>query len=209
MTPAGRRPGPTTTSATILAAARELFARSGYQATTMRGVAERAGVNQALVRHFYGTKRQLFMAAIEFPAEPLREIIATLAESSREHLGERMAGVFVRAWRDPSTSPQLQAVFRSAATTDEGSMMARRMAEDVVVPTVARMLRVEPARVAAALAQLLGFAFLSTIVRAEPLVGFDEQAAIALLAPTVQAYLDAPAQSARGDGPAMGRHGSD
>jgi len=190
MSPAGRRPGPTTTSAAILAAARDLFARSGYRATTVRRVAEVAGVNPALVRHFYGSKQQLFVAALEFPAEPLRQILSTLEESPREHLGERMVTIFVRAWRDPSTSQQLQAVFRSAAIDDEGSLLARRLVEDVIVPTVAATLRVEPQRVAAAMAQLLGYAFLSSILQAEPLAGLDEQAVVALLAPSVQAHLD-------------------
>lgn len=89
-----------------------------------------------------------------------------------------------------STSQQLQAVFRSAATDDEGSLLARRLVEDAIVPTVAGILGVGPARVAAAMAQLLGYAFLSTIVRAEPLAGLDEEALAALLAPSVRAHLD-------------------
>ncbi len=190
MPPAGRRPGPTTTSAAILAAARDLFARSGYRATTVRGVAELAGVNPALVRHFYGSKQELFVAALEFPAEPLHQILSTLEESPRESRGERVVTVFVRAWRDPSTSQQLQAVFRSAATDDKGSLLARRLVEDVIVPTVAGLLGVEPQRVAAAMAQLLGYAFLSAIVQAEPLAGLDEESVVALLAPSVQAQLD-------------------
>lgn len=189
MTSTGRRPGPTTTAAAILVAARELFAVAGYQATTIRAVAEQAGVNQALVRHFYGSKQQLFVAALEFPAEPLREMMRTLDESPPERVGESVVRVFVRAWRDPTTSQQLQAVFRSAAAGEEGATSARRMVEDLLVPTVVSMLGVEPRRVAGALAQLLGYAFLSTIVRAEPLTGLDEDAAVALLAPAIQAHL--------------------
>ena len=71
--------------------------------------------------------------------------------------------------------------------------MARRMAEDLIVPTVSRSLGIEPVRVAAAMAQLLGFAFLSTIVGAQPLAGLDDESAVALLAPTVQRYLVGPA----------------
>lgn len=189
MTPAGRRPGPTTTAAAILSAARDLFARSGYQATTIRAIAEQAGVNQALIRHFFGSKQQLFVAALEFPAEPLRQILATVEQSPREQLGESVVRVFVRAWRDPRTSQQLQAVFRSAAAGEDGATTARRLVEDMLVPTVARLLGVPPPRVAAAMAQLLGYAFLSTIVRAEPLAGLDEEAVITLLAPAVQAHL--------------------
>jgi AcrR family transcriptional regulator len=190
MTQAGRRPGPTTTDAAILAAARALFGRLGYRATTIRAVADEAGVNQALVRHFFGNKQQLFIAALQFPAEPLTRIMASLVEVPRERLGERLVGIFVGAWRDPETSQQIQAVFRSAATDPEGAVMARRMAEDVIVPTVSRTLGIEPVQVAAAMAQLLGFAFLSTIVGARPLAELDDSSAVALLAPTVQRYLD-------------------
>lgn len=190
MAAAGRRPGPTTTDAAILAAARELFGEVGYRATTIRGVAEAAGVNQALVRHFFGSKQQLFMAALQFPAEPLQEMAATLSGAPRDELGERMVRVFVRAWRNPATSRQLQAVFRSAATDEQGAAMARRMVEDMVIPTVTGRLGVEPGLVAAALAQLLGFGFLSSIVRAEPLASLDEESAVELLAPVVQHYLD-------------------
>lgn len=195
MSPAGRRPGPTTTDAAILAAARDLFGRLGYRATTMRAVAAVAGVNQALIRHFFGSKQQLFMAALRFPEEPLREVFAVLADAPRERLGEHLVTIFVRAWQDPATSGQIQAVFRSAASDEDGAAMARRMAEDLVVPMVAGTLGIEKVQVAAAMAQLLGYAFLSTIVGAEPLAGLDEAAAVALLAPTVQSYLDGSAQA--------------
>jgi AcrR family transcriptional regulator len=191
VSPAGRRPGPTTTDSEILAAARTLFGRLGYRATTIRAVAEAAGVNQSLVRHFFGSKQELFVAALRFPPEPLGAVLAALAESPREQLGERLVTVFVRAWRDPETSQQIQAVFRSAATDEQGAVMARRMAEDLIVPAVSKTLQIEPVQVAAAMAQLLGFAFLSAIVGAQPLAGLDEASAVALLAPSVQHHLDA------------------
>jgi AcrR family transcriptional regulator len=189
MTPAGRRPGRSTTASEILIAARELFARSGYQATTVRAIAERAGVNPALVGHFYGSKQRLFMAALEFPTEPMHQMLAALDEAPRDEIGERLVSIFVRAWRDPTTGQQLQAVFRSAATDPEGSMLARRLAETLAVPLIAKALGVRSERVAAVLAQLLGYAFLATIIEAEPLYSLDETAAVALLAPTVQRYL--------------------
>lgn len=196
MSSAGRRPGPTTTDTAILSAARDLFGRLGYRATTLRAVADAAGVNQSLIRHFFGSKQELFIAALQFPAEPLQQIRDVLADAPRERLGERVVEVFVRAWRDPATSPQLQAVFRSAASDEAGAVMARQLIEGVVVPTVAGTLGIEPVRVAGAMAQLLGYGFLATIVGAQPLVGLDESAAVALLAPTVQRYLDGPADQA-------------
>lgn len=56
----GRRPGNHPTRETILDAAEEAFARSGYAATTMREIAQQAHVNQALVHHYFGSKDELF-----------------------------------------------------------------------------------------------------------------------------------------------------
>lgn len=190
VTPAGRRPGPTTSDAAILAAARERFGRLGYRGTTIRAVAEDAGVNQALVRHFFGSKQQLFMAALEFPAEPLHHVLEVLGSSPADELGRRLTTVFVRAWRDPATSPQLRAVFRSASVDPEGATMVRQLVEEVVVPTVVGRLGAEAENVMAALAQLLGYSFLASIVGVQPLVEMEEEAVVGLIGPTVQRYLE-------------------
>src|SRR3978361_1274026 len=77
MARAGRRPGPTETPQAILAAARDLFAQRGYQATSVRAIAAAAGVNPALVHHYFGTKGDLFVAAMDLPVNPA-EMIKTL-----------------------------------------------------------------------------------------------------------------------------------
>ncbi|MBN1630836.1 MAG: helix-turn-helix transcriptional regulator, partial [Thermoleophilia bacterium] len=63
----GRRPGRTRTRAQILESARQQFADFGYEQTTIRGVAEQAGVDPALVMHYFGSKEGLFQAAIDWP----------------------------------------------------------------------------------------------------------------------------------------------
>jgi transcriptional regulator, TetR family len=54
----------------ILAVAREAFARGGYETTSVRSIATRAGVDQALVHRYFGTKQQLFLASLELPVDP-------------------------------------------------------------------------------------------------------------------------------------------
>lgn len=66
----GRRSGSPDTRAEILVAARAAFARSGLAGTTVRGVAEAAGVDSALVHHYFGTKQQLYLAALAIPVDP-------------------------------------------------------------------------------------------------------------------------------------------
>ncbi|CUR61447.1 hypothetical protein NOCA1240550 [metagenome] len=71
----GRRPGAPDTRAQVLDAARTSFAEKGFRATTIRAVAATAGVDPALVHHYFGTKDNLFLAALEMPVDP-RELLA-------------------------------------------------------------------------------------------------------------------------------------
>src|SRR5437762_9347060 len=58
----GRRPGNNPTRETILDAAEETFAKSGYAGTSLREIANKADVNQALLHHYFGSKDGLFKA---------------------------------------------------------------------------------------------------------------------------------------------------
>src|ERR1700744_619521 len=66
-TRSGRRRGPTTTRAAVLAAARQAFEENGYAATSLREVARRAGVDASLIVHFYGSQDGLLVAGGQWP----------------------------------------------------------------------------------------------------------------------------------------------
>lgn len=191
MARAGRRAGPTTTADDILAAGRELFAAQGYRGTSIRAVAARAGVTPALVHHFYGSKEGLFVAATRLPVNPA-ELVSTLVRAGpRSTFGERAVRAFVRAWRDPVTGPPLVAAFRTTLSSQEGSALFRRFAQDVMVPRIAALLEIPPFRVTAILSQLVGLAVGRDLVGIEPLAGATEDELVALFAPVVQSHLDA------------------
>ncbi|WP_243543996.1 TetR/AcrR family transcriptional regulator [Pseudodesulfovibrio tunisiensis] len=59
----------------ILLAAQEAFGQLGYSATTVKGVANRAGVSFGLVSHYFGSKQDLFLAA---GYDMAQRLIATL-----------------------------------------------------------------------------------------------------------------------------------
>ena len=186
----GRRPGPSSTRPEILAAARTLFAARGYHATTVRDIAADAGVNAALVHHYFGSKEQVFVAAMNLPLNPA-DLISRLRDGGpRAQLGERVVRLFARTWRDPATGQPLQALLRAAASTEQGATMMRQFVEDVMLPRVATELGVSRVRAAGAFSQLIGFALAATILRTEPLVSASEDEVVALLAPSVQRYLD-------------------
>jgi AcrR family transcriptional regulator len=189
MARAGRRPGPTSTPDAILTAARDLFAQRGYQATTMRAVASAAGVNAALVHHYFGTKQRLFVAALDLPIDPVEVIETLLAAGPREQFAERFVRFFVTAWRDPATGQALQAVLRSAASTEPGATMVRNLAENVLLERASAALGVSKLRVAAAMSHLIGLVLGATILAIEPLASASVDDLVELVAPAIQRYL--------------------
>jgi AcrR family transcriptional regulator len=85
----GRRPGRSDTRAEILAAARAEFAGRGFEGATVRGIARAAGVDPALVHHYFGSKEKVFLAAMEFPVDPAAVIERVLGDP--ESAGEALA----------------------------------------------------------------------------------------------------------------------
>jgi AcrR family transcriptional regulator len=186
----GRRPGPSSTREDILAAARQLFAQRGYQATTMRGIAAEAGVNAALVHHYYGSKEQLLIAAMNLPLNPA-DVIRELRDAGpRGQLGERLVRFFVRTWRDPQTGQPLQALLRAAASSDAGAATMRQFVENVMLARLTTLLDVPRLRLAGGFAQLIGFALVGIVIEIEPLASATEDELVALFAPTIQRYID-------------------
>ena len=70
----GRRPGTADTRGQILAAARETFSEKGFDKATIRGIARQAGVDPALVHHYFTSKEGMFVAAMELPINPANVI---------------------------------------------------------------------------------------------------------------------------------------
>jgi AcrR family transcriptional regulator len=100
----GRRAGDSGTREAILESARVQFAERGYDGATIRAIARAAGVDAALVHHFYGTKERLFAAAMELPVVPSEVITAALAETSRapdESAGEHLVRSALALWDSP------------------------------------------------------------------------------------------------------------
>jgi Transcriptional regulator len=65
------------TRALLLAAALRRFTQDGYDTTTVRQIAEDAGVNVALISRYFGSKEGLFEACLELAGEELQAAEAT------------------------------------------------------------------------------------------------------------------------------------
>jgi len=65
----------------ILDTAEELFADNGYAATSIRSIAEKSGVNPALVHYYFGNKKLLLQNVLERMLEPMGLAIAEMKNS--------------------------------------------------------------------------------------------------------------------------------
>jgi AcrR family transcriptional regulator len=186
----GRRPGRSSSRDDILAAARVLFGERGYDKASIRAIAGAAGVDPALVHHFFGAKEDLFAAAMEFPVDP-ETILPLILAGPRAEIGERLVRTFLRLWSDPRLRPQFVGIIRSATTSETGATLLRDFVTSQLFARVAAVLEVPGLNLNAAAAQLVGVVMFRYVLEMEPMASASDDELVALLAPTIQRYLDA------------------
>ncbi|TLQ44450.1 TetR/AcrR family transcriptional regulator [Streptomyces marianii] len=174
----------------ILEAAREEFAERGYDKTSVRGIAKAAGVDPALVHHYFGTKDEVFAAAIEVSFEPALVVPAILGEG-KDGVGERLARYFVGVWENPVSRAPLLAILRSALTHEAAAKVLRGFVLRRMLERIAADLDVPDPKFRAELAasHMIGIAILRYVVQVEPLATVDPEEIIEMVAPTLQRYL--------------------
>ena len=178
----------------ILLAAREEFSERGYEKTSVRGIAKAAGVDPALVHHYFGTKEQVFEAAVEVAAAPALSAPDALAEGSLEDVGERLTRFIFGVWENPATRMPILAIVRSAVTNETAATVFRRLVAAQLLRRIADQLDLPDAELRAELAaaQLVGTAMLRYVIKVEPLASTDIEQIIARVAPVVQSHLTGP-----------------
>jgi AcrR family transcriptional regulator len=191
--PAGTKAGTAETRDRILAAAREEFSARGYDKTSVRSIAKAAGVDSALVHHYFGTKEQIFGAAIELSFAPAMNIPDLVAAGGTDGMGERVARLMLQIWENPVSREPLLAIVRSAVTNETAAAVFRGMVSRRVLARLAGGLDVpDPEfRVQLAAAQLVGIIMLRYIVRVEPLASAPPEDVVAMVGPVLQRYLTA------------------
>ena len=185
----GRRGTGEDTRAQLLTAAREEFRAHGYDGATVRRIAERAGVDAAMVNHWFGGKDSLFTASLEVPVDP-----ATIRErvlpGDPGLLGERIVRRFLAIWDGTGPDPFV-ALLRSVAAHPPAARMMREFVGRIVIgPIVASVSPDRPTERAALLAsQIVGLGMVRYVVQLEPLASASHDDVVAAVAPTLQRYL--------------------
>lgn len=188
----GRRPGGPDTRGEILRAARETFASKGFTATSIRAVAREAGVDAALVHHYFGGKDELFIEAMALPIDP-RQVAAQILDGPIEELGRRIVTVFLGVWESDEGQQRMKAILRSVVTSDEVARLMREGISRMVIIPVSEVLGVPDARLRVSLiaTHLIGMALARYVVELEPVASADLDTLIDRMTPAIQHYLTA------------------
>jgi AcrR family transcriptional regulator len=190
----GRRPGSNDNRQRVLDAARARFAADGYAGATIRKIAGDAGVDASLVMQFFGSKEELFAAVMSITPRSLSGFSEAF-EGSHATAGERVTRAFLNLWDgDAADSEPLIAMLRAAVSNEQSSIQLRGFLESRVSEALApRLEGDEDATIHAALvaSMLVGVIVGRRIVRVGTLADADFETLVRLIAPGVQAILDA------------------
>jgi AcrR family transcriptional regulator len=195
----GRPAGAPPNKAAILAAARHEFIEHGYGAT-IRGIAARAGVDPALVLHYFGSKDQLLLAGLQAGGadEPsVADALPGLLAGDPDRLGERLVRSTVSAYESPffrAAWGSIVGLLRLAATQPEAAAMLRAgfMDGGLVLLLEATDVSQPHTRAALIASALGGLALARLVLGLEPIASATIEELVAWYGPTVQRYLTGP-----------------
>lgn len=186
----GRPAGVSDTRNRILASARELFASKGIRNTSIRAVAAGAGVDSALVHHYFGTKEKLFAAAVHIPIDPM-DIIGPLREVPVEEIGYRLPSMLLPLW-DSDLGTGFIATLRSVLAGSEVNLF-RTFIQDVIAVEVGARVDNPPGsgtiRIQFVASQLVGVVMARYILQLEPFASLPPEQIAQTIAPNLQRYL--------------------
>jgi AcrR family transcriptional regulator len=193
--PTGRRPGKLDTRAEIVAAARTCFQEAGYDGTSIRAISRLAGVDPALVYHYFPAgKPELFAIAMRFAGDPRRIVGDPRMEA---HEGADVVKNFLSYWEGPAAEARgasfvslAQAMAASPAIADgvrqflHDRIWSQVEAADPGPGTEIRRVLMTT--------QLMGLAWLRYVLRAEPMASADADTVAAWFGPIIDSITSRP-----------------
>jgi AcrR family transcriptional regulator len=186
----GRPAGTSDTRERILVSARELFARNGIDKTSIRAVAAAAGVDPALVHHYYGTKQQLFAAAIHVQIDPM-QVIGPLLETPVEEIGYTLPKLLLPLW-DSEMGKGFIATIRSLLAGSEVSLI-RSFLQEVIAAEIGPRVDNPPGsgriRIQFVASQLVGVVMARYILELDPFKSLPVDQIAETIGPALQRYL--------------------
>jgi AcrR family transcriptional regulator len=168
------------------------FAEVGYERATFRSIARAAGVDPALVVHFFGSKAGLFREVMQLPPA-VADALVQIADAPPDSSGRRLAELVVGALENPATRPVILGRIRCAGTHPEAAELVRETVTRDIARLTSAISRDRPdARAVLIGAQVVGIAVARYVVEVEPLASMPAPEVVDLIAPTFQEYRHGP-----------------
>jgi AcrR family transcriptional regulator len=186
----GRRAAGEDTRAALVAAAREVFVEKGYDGATVRAIAAKAGVDAAMVNHWFGGKEGLFaQSVLQLPFDPA-EILRRVVDGPVEEAGERIIRTFVTVW-DATGGGTFAALIRSVTSQQEVANALKSFLVNALFKNVLTEIGAEQRDLRATLCatQMVGLGIVRYVVRFEPLASADLETVVRTIGPNLQRYL--------------------
>lgn len=188
----GRRPAGQETRDELLAAARTEFSAQGYQGARVRSIAESAGVDAAMVNHWFGGKSGLFVASMDLPIDP-EALLDRILDGEPGNIGERIVRLFLSVW-DPVGGGAFVALLRSVTSHEQAATLVREFIIEVFLGRLAAAVAPDHPALRASLcgSQMVGLGMARYVVKLEPLASAGADELAQLIGPNLQRYLTEP-----------------
>ncbi|QNA91862.1 MULTISPECIES: TetR family transcriptional regulator [unclassified Microbacterium] len=186
----GRPKGGSDSRERIIAAAVDEFGEQGYDGSTIRSIAARAGVDSALVHHYFGTKADLFAEAVGIPLRPDIDVPAIVA-GPRDEVGERLVRYVLEAFEQPEVRRRGVMLLRTALGSRLTTPLLAGFLTRELIGRIARSLGTEDADLRASLvaSQIAGMLIARYLLRLPALAAASVDELVGRVGPTVQRYL--------------------
>jgi AcrR family transcriptional regulator len=187
----GRRPlGSPDARQAVLNAARELFAEQGFDRTTMRAVGTRAGVNPALIYHYFGDKNGLLAAVIEPPIDLAAMLTGINDDPSRA--GQEIIRRALSLWENrPDIRERMLAMLRTALSHDQAARLLRDMLSSWLLEALGDALADDQCELRAALvgSHMGGLMLARYLFKVPGATSATPEDLVQAVGPTIQRYL--------------------
>ena len=169
----------------IEVAARELFMDNGFDRTTVRDIAARAGIDASMIIRYFGSKDSLFARVAMIDLQ-----LPDLSEANPATIGETLVGHFIDQWEGENSRGGLPILLRSAASSPEAADRLRDVFRLQVFPAIAMAgpAATAPTRAGLVASQLLGLALTRYVLCLPPVVAMSREQIVGTIGETVQRY---------------------
>jgi AcrR family transcriptional regulator len=180
-----------------------LLAAVGVERASIRAIAADAGVDPALIYHYFATKDQLITAALSPPVDPA-ELLAGIDEAPEEAGAELVRRVLTMWETDPAARELMVALLRAAISHDDAAAVLREvLGARILAPLQGLVLPEERAlRTSLVASQIAGMLLARYVVGLPAVRDAAPEDLVRSVGPAIQHYLTGSLTGTEGPAPA-------